>query len=111
MRIIDNPFYLLDVKITDDVNTIDDKAEMKAFVDEDNARKYENARIMLTSPNRRLDAEIRWFYNDCSKILKTFKQHSPLNDTGLSFREKYIYYLEQLYNIDRDYFDNSYNYD
>lgn len=111
MRIIDNPFYLLDVKITDDVNTIDDKAEMKAFVDEDNARKYENARIMLTSPNRRLDAEIRWFYNDCSKILKTFKQHSPLNDTGLSFREKYIYYLEQLYNIDRDYFDNSYDYD
>lgn len=111
MRIIDNPFYLLDVKATDDVDTIDNKAEDKAFMDEDNACKYENARIVLTSPNRRLDAEIRWFYNDCSKILKSIKQHKHINDSGLSFREKFIYYLDKLYDIDRDYFDNTYDYD
>lgn len=111
MRISDNPFYLLDVKTTEDVDTIDDKAEDKAFMDEDNARTYENARTVLTSPNRRLDAEIRWFYNDCSKILKSIKQHKPINVSGLSFREKFIYYLDKLYDIDRDYFDNTYDYD
>ncbi len=62
MRIKDNPFYVLGVTPYDTVETINEKCDEKSFVDEDNERIYDNARQILCSPNKRLTAEVRWFY-------------------------------------------------
>ena len=64
MRIENNPFYILEVTPYDSIETINQKAEDKAFMDDANERKYDDARLTLISPVKRLVAEIRWFYSD-----------------------------------------------
>ena len=63
MRVKDNPFYVLGVTPYDTLETINEKYDEKAFMDEDNERVYDDARQILSSPNKRLTAEVRWFYN------------------------------------------------
>ncbi len=55
-----NSFKLLGVNLTDDTQAINEVAEKKSFTDEDNETAYDNARIELASPNRRLAAEISY---------------------------------------------------
>ncbi len=70
-----NSFKLLGVKITDDMKAINEAAEKKSFSDEDNEAVYDNARIELTSPNRRLVAEISYVdftgVCECDDVLQT----------------------------------------
>ncbi|MBQ7198454.1 MAG: hypothetical protein IJS29_04235, partial [Selenomonadaceae bacterium] len=62
MQLKENPFYILDVSIYDDKNTIQQAAEDKTFFDDDdNGEQYERAATMLTSPKKRIAAEMRWF--------------------------------------------------
>ena len=63
MRIKDNPFYVLGVTPYDTLETINEKYDVKSFTDEGNEQIYDNARQILSSPNKRLTAEVRWFYN------------------------------------------------
>lgn len=63
MRIEDNPFYVLDVKPSDNVSIINEKYDDKSFMDEDKEDCYDYARQVLISPNKRLIAELGWFYN------------------------------------------------
>lgn len=63
MRIRDNPFYVLGVTPYDTLETINEKYDVKSFTDEGNEQIYDNARQILSSPNKRLTAEVRWFYN------------------------------------------------
>ena len=63
MRLIDNPFKLLDVTPSDNVNIINQNAEDKAFMDDENERLYEDARTTLLSPTKRIAAEVGWIYD------------------------------------------------
>lgn len=58
MRIKDNPFNVLEVTPEDSIDTINEAAENKSFMDEENEQKYTNARDLLVFPNRRLKAEV-----------------------------------------------------
>ena len=95
MRVKDNPFYVLGVTPYDTLETINEKYDEKSFMDEDNEIIYDNARQILCSPNKRLAAEVRWFYEldleDCieSELEKIahYKDYSiddfkKLNDDG-----------------------------
>lgn len=64
MRIRQNPFYLLDVKPEDTVNKINEAAENKSFLDDDNEHLYEEARLILSSPSKRIMAELRYVYSN-----------------------------------------------
>lgn len=62
LQLKENPFYILDVSIYDDKNTIQQAAEDKTFFDDDdNGEQYERAATTLTSPKKRIAAEMRWF--------------------------------------------------
>lgn len=63
MEIKENPFYILEVTPNDTIETINEKCEDKAFMDATNERLYADARQILTSPTKRLFAEVRWFFN------------------------------------------------
>ena len=67
MRLKENPFHILGVSIYDDKNAIQQAAEDKTFFDdEENGDLYERAATVLTSPNKRIAAEMRWFVG-CSR--------------------------------------------
>lgn len=63
MRIKDNPFFILGVTPVSTLEDIEDACESKSFMDEENEETYEKARSVLTHPQRRLEAEVRWFYS------------------------------------------------
>ncbi len=110
MRIEQNPFYLLDVTPYDNVDVINEKAEDKAFMDDDNEQAYQDARLTLLSPAKRLSAEIRWFYTDdefnfqqfCQREMCFFDDDDYTNfSVDLSYsdrneREQVLIYIEAL---------------
>ena len=59
----DNPFNILEVTPNDTIEVINEASEDKAFTDEDNEQFYDNARQVLINPAKRLNAEVRWFYD------------------------------------------------
>lgn len=62
LKLAENPFYILEASIYDDKTTIQQAAEDKSFFDdEDNGEMYERAATILTSPKKRISAEMRWF--------------------------------------------------
>ena len=63
MRYNDNPFKLLEVSPADGRREIVRQAEEKALLID--SQKCSEARIILTNPQRRIDAEIHWFL-DCN---------------------------------------------
>lgn len=63
MRLVDNPFYVLGVQPSDNLSIIDEKFDEKSFMDEEKEESYDYARQVLISPNKRLNAELGWFYN------------------------------------------------
>ena len=66
MRIRQNPFYLLDVKPEYRIEEINEAAENKCFIDDDNEHLYEEARLILSSPSKRIGAELRYVYSSFS---------------------------------------------
>ena len=63
MRLAENPFKILEATPSDNLNTINQQAEDKAFVDDNNERLYEDARATLLSPTKRIASEIGWIYD------------------------------------------------
>ena len=58
----DNPFALLGVTPVDNPDAIEQAAEDKAiFGEEDDARRYDDAKAVLLNPQKRITAELRWF--------------------------------------------------
>lgn len=118
MRVKDNPFYVLGVTPYDTLETINEKYDEKAFVDEDNERIYDDARQILCSPNKRLIAEVRWFYSLVSPIdseLKKIERYEDYDDNDFldldnkldleyaTPRENLLFNLEKLPYITKTY--------
>lgn len=59
MNIFDNPFYILGAAPQDNRHKIAALADEKAFISD--AERVAEARSVLTTPSRRVNAEIRWF--------------------------------------------------
>lgn len=101
MFLDNNSFKLLDVKLTDDAKTINEAAEKRSFNDEDSESAYDNARIELTSPNKRLVAEISYVdftgIYECDDHLQAVLIMED-EDRTLHFnsRENYIIELEKI---------------
>ncbi len=101
MFLDNNSFKLLDVKLTDDAQTINEAAEKRSFNDEDNESAYDSARIELTSPNRRLIAEVSYVdftgIDECDDNLQAVLIMEN-EDRTLHFnpRENYIIELEKI---------------
>ena len=66
MRLRKNPFYLLEVTPEDSIEKINEAAENKSFIDDKNEQLYEEARLVLSSPSKRIAAEIRYIFSDSS---------------------------------------------
>ena len=64
MELRQNPFSVLGITPESSIEEINDAAENLAFMNEDMETTYEQARMMLTSPNRRLCAEVRWIFSN-----------------------------------------------
>ena len=75
MDLNDNPFYLLKAKTTDDKRKLLKLSE-EALLDNDSS-KINSARLVLSSPKRRIFAECSWFLGEDNKnldrILKSIK--------------------------------------
>ena len=98
MKVKDNPFYILGVTPYDTLETINEKCDEKSFMDEDNERAYDDARQILCSPNKRLTAEVRWFYNLGNPIdsqLNDLDRYEDYDDDVTS-RENLLLNLEKL---------------
>lgn len=93
MRIENNPFYILEVTPYDSIETINQKAEDKAFMDDENERKYDDARLTLISPVKRLVAEIRWFYSDDRFDFKKFIENEMTFSSSEDF-DDFVYDLD-----------------
>ena len=62
MRIEDNPFYILGVEPSDNFEIITEKWDEKSLMAEGNEKLFDSARQILTAPNKRVVAEVSWFY-------------------------------------------------
>ena len=117
MRVKDNPFFILGITPSDSLETINAKYEEKAFMDEENEYLYDNARQILSSPAKRLSAEVHWFYNldkPVSDIIKTisdyeylpFEAFEDLEEEYYNPRENLLLNLEKLEFVPKGYVSN-----
>ena len=85
MRLIDNPFYILDVSTTDNRQTIISKAEEKGFFEDSSV--CSEAQNILLNIIKRTSAELSWFPGtDNSKIREicnAIKNNQTINLSGL----------------------------
>lgn len=85
MRLIDNPFYILDVSTTDNRQTIISKAEEKSFFEDSSV--CSEAQNILLNIIKRISAELSWFPGtDNSKIQEicnAIKNNQSINLSGL----------------------------
>lgn len=76
MNIFDNPFYILGAAPQDDRRKIAALADEKSFISD--AERIAEARSILTTPSKRIHAEIRWFpelsVEDTSEIMKYYAE-------------------------------------
>ena len=118
MKVKENPFYVLSVTPYDTLDTINEKYDEKAFMDENNERVYDDARQILCSPNKRLTAEVRWFYDLVSPVdneLKKIERYQDYDDNDFldldnkldleyaTPRENLLFNLEKLPYIPKTY--------
>ena len=99
MRLTENPFKILEVIPSDNLNTINQQAEDKAFMDDENERIYEDARTTLLSPIKRVAAEIGWVYDkNINQVLSEIQRNSITNNLyGYDALEKVCILTECLY--------------
>ncbi|MGO5131227.1 hypothetical protein [Mitsuokella jalaludinii] len=57
----ENPFYILQIPMTATKSVINDKTDDLCFDNPDHEEMYEEARSLLSNPQKRISAEIRWF--------------------------------------------------
>lgn len=101
MRISENPFFILGVTPDMPVEQINEMADDKCFMDEENEGKYEEARSILTNPRQRLEAEVGWFYEQ-PDIVVHLTQENLSNvsvERWTSVREVVFYCCEKLFLI------------
>ena len=81
MDLNDNPFYLLKAKTTDDKRKLLKLSE-EALLNNDSS-KINSARLILSSPKRRISAECSWFLGEDNKnvdrILESIKYKNKIN--------------------------------
>ncbi len=81
MDLNDNPFYLLKAKTTDDKRKLLKLSE-EALLNNDSS-KINSARLILSSPKRRISAECSWFLGEDNKnvdrILDSIKYKNKIN--------------------------------
>ena len=81
MDLNDNPFYLLKAKTTDDKRKLLTLSE-EALLNNDSS-KINSARLILSSPKRRISAECSWFLGEDNKnvdrILDSIKYKNKIN--------------------------------
>ena len=117
MRVKENPFFILEVSPSDTLEVINSKYDEKAFLDEENEHLYDNARQILSSPAKRLSAEVRWFYNldePVSDIINTISDYEyrpqeafeNLEEEYSNPRENLLLNLEKLEFVPKDYVAN-----
>ena len=97
MRLKDNPFNILDVTPSDIVDTINQNAEDKAFMDDENERLYEDARTTLLSPVKRIAAEAGWIYSRNINSVLADIDNGIVNLSDCDSLEKVNYLVEALY--------------
>lgn len=82
-----NPFQVLNVSIYDTATTINERADDLSFTEPDE-KAIEQARTILTNPNKRIAAEVQWFVSKgalssdsilkwLTVIDKNFSEHKP----------------------------------
>ena len=117
MRVKENPFFILEVSPSDTLEVINAKYDEKAFLDEENEYLYDNARQILSSPAKRLSAEVHWFYNldePVSDIINTisdyeYRPQEAFEDFEEEYsnpRENLLLNLEKLELVPKDYVAN-----
>ncbi len=86
MRLIDNPFYILDVATTDDRKTIISKAEEKSFFE--NSSACSEAQNVLLNIVKRTFAELSWFPGaskaKVEEICNAIANQRPITYSGLT---------------------------
>lgn len=99
MELRQNPFSVLGITPESSIEEINDAAENLAFMNEDMETTYEQARMMLTSPNRRLCAEVRWIFSNPDMMSE--EMYFSDNDWGeyLTHREQSIFCAHKLSNL------------
>ena len=113
----ENPFYILDVTLDDSLEIINEKCEDKAFMDEENEQMYQDARQILSSPVKRLSAEVRWFYNlgeSVSELINEIDASEYLYETEFEsleynhedLRERLLINVERLKYVPYEYVAN-----
>lgn len=79
----ENPFYILQIPMTAAKSVINDKTDDLCFDDPDHEEKYEEARSLLSNPQKRISAEIRWFPgisdSEDRKLKADLSQGKPLS--------------------------------
>lgn len=79
----ENPFYILQIPMTATKSVINDKTDDLCFDDPDHEEKYEEARSLLSNPQKRISAEIRWFPgisdSEDRKLKTDLSQGKPLS--------------------------------
>lgn len=104
MRIKDNPFFILGVTPVSTLEDIEDACESKSFMDEENEETYEKARSVLTHPQRRLEAEVRWFYSHPAIMTNNPSLWDFPNVGTLTNREIVFYGAEGIYGVNSQFF-------
>lgn len=69
-KLQENPFFILEVSISDTKDAIIEAAEERSFDAPENEDDYEKAKNVLLNPKLRLDAEMGWFLNVDRKLEK-----------------------------------------
>lgn len=105
MRIKDNPFFILGVTPVSTLEDIEDACESKSFMEEENEETYEKARSILTHPQRRLEAEVRWFYSHPDFMTDNPSLGDIPDVNTLTNREIVFYGAEKIYGVDSQTFD------
>lgn len=100
MRLADNPFRILEVTPSDNLNTINQQAEDKSFMDDENEKLYEDARTTLLSPIKRIAAEAGWVYNRNINSVFNDINNNVVNLSNCDSLEKVNILVEALYKSD-----------
>lgn len=100
MLLKENPFYILNVKPSDNKQKIIDRHDEKIFDDDDNQAIYDNAQNILLSPNKRISAEVRWFCDESNNEVDNFINSIEFNAyCNSNFKHNLSKFNALLYNL------------
>lgn len=88
MKYIENPFYILGASAKDNRRKIVELAESGAF--RDNSERYTEARNLLTNPQKRISAEIRWFLDCDTEQMDEIREYIAAVRNGENAEEPHL---------------------